>query len=440
MRQARQFNAAANSRINPMTHFSHKGGVLHAEDVSIPAIAAEIGTPFYCYSSAALTDRYTALDTALARAGLDDTQICYAVKANASLAVIATLAQAGAGADIVSEGELRRALAAGVAPDKILFSGVGKTEAEITAALDAGIAQFNVESVAELETLAALAQAHGTTAKVGLRVNPDIAAGGHEKISTGIAESKFGIAWDEATDTFARAAALDGIEARGLAVHIGSQISDLGLFRAAFSKIAELLATLRAAGHNVTHLDVGGGLGVAETPDAPPPDLDGYAAAIAETLGDSGCRIWLEPGRVIAAEAGILVASVIRSKRGQGKNFVVVDAAMTELIRPTLYDAHHPIRPVVERPDAPETLWDIVGPVCESGDFLGLAQPLPELESGDLLAIHAAGAYGAVLGSSYNSRRLAPEVLVEGARFALTRPRPDYAAQLAAERMPDWLT
>ena len=426
-----------------MDEFGYHDGALHAEQVSIEALAETVGTPFYCYSAATLRHHYHVLDTALADAGLAERLICYSVKANSNLAVIATLAQMGAGADIVSQGELRRALQAGVPPEKIVFSGVGKTAEEMRAALEAGILQFNVESLSEIDLLAETASALGKTAEIALRVNPDIEAGTHKKISTGTAETKFGIAWEEAEAGFVHARALDGVEAVGIDIHIGSQITDLTPFRRAFEKVGALLTALRADGHDIRRLDLGGGLGVpyareGDGDNALPPDPRAYAQLIAETLGASGCTITLEPGRLIAANAGILVTSVVRCKEGQAKNFMIVDAAMTELMRPTLYDAHHPIAPVLQDESATKN-WDVVGPVCETGDFLGLDRALPILQPGALLAIFAAGAYGAVLGSAYNTRLAAPEVLVDGDKWAVVRARPDYEALLAGETIPDWL-
>ena len=426
-----------------MDEFGYHDGALHAEQVSIEELAETVGTPFYCYSAATLRHHFHVLETALADAGLAERLICYSVKANSNLAVIATLAQMGAGADIVSQGELRRALQAGVPPEKIVFSGVGKTAEEMRAALEAGILQFNVESLSEIDLLAETASALGKTAEIALRVNPDIEAGTHKKISTGTAETKFGIAWEEAEAGFAHARALDGVEAVGIDIHIGSQITDLTPFRRAFEKVGALLTALRADGHDIRRLDLGGGLGVpyareGDGDNALPPDPRAYAQLIAETLGASGCTITLEPGRLIAANAGILVTSVVRCKEGQAKNFMIVDAAMTELMRPTLYDAHHPIAPVLQDESATKN-WDVVGPVCETGDFLGLDRALPILQPGALLAIFAAGAYGAVLGSAYNTRLAAPEVLVDGDKWAVVRARPDYEALLAGEAIPDWL-
>jgi len=426
-----------------MDEFTYRDGTLHAEQLPIAALAEAVGTPFYCYSAATLRRHYTVLDEALAEAGLSERLICYSVKANSNLAVIATLAQLGAGADIVSQGELRRALEAGVPAEKIVFSGVGKTAEEMRAALAVGILQFNVESLSEIDLLADTATAMGKTAHIALRVNPDIDAGTHEKISTGKAENKFGIAWEEARTAFAHAEALDGVTASGIDIHIGSQITELEPFRRAFEKIAGLLADLRADGHDIRRLDLGGGLGVPYGRDNDtPPDPSAYAQIIADTLGDSGCMIMLEPGRLIAANAGILVTSVIRTKQGQAKNFMIVDAAMTELMRPTLYGAHHHIAPIDEDTgahDAAIKQWDVVGPVCETGDYLGLDRNLPVLESGALLAIFAAGAYGAVLGSAYNTRLPAPEVLVDGEKWAIVRARPDYQSLLAGDAIPDWL-
>ena len=425
-----------------MDEFTYRDGTLHAEQLPIAALAEAVGTPFYCYSAATLRRHYTVLDEALAEAGLSERLICYSVKANSNLAVIATLAQLGAGADIVSQGELRRALEAGVPAEKIVFSGVGKTAEEMRAALAVGILQFNVESLSEIDLLADTATAMGKTAHIALRVNPDIDAGTHEKISTGKAENKFGIAWEEARTAFAHAEALDGVTASGIDIHIGSQITELEPFRRAFEKIAGLLADF-ADGHDIRRLDLGGGLGVPYGRDNDtPPDPSAYAQIIADTLGDSGCMIMLEPGRLIAANAGILVTSVIRTKQGQAKNFMIVDAAMTELMRPTLYGAHHHIAPIDEDTgahDAAIKQWDVVGPVCETGDYLGLDRDLPVLESGALLAIFAAGAYGAVLGSAYNTRLPAPEVLVDGEKWAIVRARPDYQSLLAGEAIPDWL-
>lgn len=419
-----------------MHHFNRREDRLFAENVDVTALAERIGTPFYCYSTATLRQHYTRLKDAFAQ---NEVTICYSVKANSNLGVIATLADLGSGADVVSEGELRRALLSGIPAEKIVFSGVGKTEAEMTYALNADIAQFNVESRAELEQLSEVATKQGKTARISLRVNPDIDAGTHEKISTGKAENKFGIAWDEAEASYAKAATLPGLEIVGIDIHIGSQITELTPFRNAFTKVADLLEKLTDAGHNIATLDLGGGLGIPYGPeDAPPPSPENYANLIDEIFGDSGCRIFLEPGRLIAGNAGILVTSVIRTKKGEAKNFIIVDAAMTELMRPTLYGAYHDIQPVITNGDV-QDVWDVVGPVCETGDFLGSERSLPEPQKGDLLAIFTCGAYGASLGSSYNTRLSAPEVLVDNEKFEIIRARPQYDDILALEKVPDWL-
>lgn len=422
-----------------MDHFHYRNGELYAEDVAISEIAAQVGTPFYCYSSATLTHHFCVLEKALKGAGFTAPLLCYSVKANSNIAVIATLARLGAGADIVSQGELERALRAGIAANRIVFSGVGKTESEMATALRAGILRFNVESLAEVKHLSEVATSLEITASIAFRVNPDIDAGTHEKISTGKAENKFGIAWQDAEQAYQIASQLPFIQCDGIDIHIGSQITNLAPFDRAFEKIADLLQRLRAQGHNISSLDLGGGLGVPyERDNQPPPAPDAYAAIIANRLGQSGCQIILEPGRVIAANAGILVSTLIREKRGQVKNFMILDAAMTELMRPTLYGAYHEIRPVVET-KAPSVTWDVVGPVCESGDFLGKDRSLPPLEPGSLMAIFTVGAYGAVQGSTYNTRPQAPEVLVDGGRFEVIRTRPSIDDLLRLEKIPSWL-
>ena len=419
-----------------MHHFNRREDRLFAENVDVTALAEHIGTPFYCYSTATLRQHYTQLKDAFAQ---NEVTICYSVKANSNLGVIATLADLGSGADVVSEGELRRALLSGIPPEKIVFSGVGKTEAEMSYALNANIAQFNVESRAELEQLSEVSANQGKTARISLRVNPDIDAGTHEKISTGKAENKFGIAWDEAEASYAKAATLPGLEIVGIDIHIGSQITELKPFRNAFTKVADLLEKLTDAGHNITTLDLGGGLGIPyRSEDAPPPSPEDYANLIDEIFGDSGCRIFLEPGRLIAGNAGILVTSVIRTKKGEAKNFIIVDAAMTELMRPTLYGAYHDIQAVITNENT-QDVWDVVGPVCETGDFLGSQRSLAEPQKGDLLAIFSCGAYGASLGSTYNTRLSAPEVLVDNEKFEIIRARPQYDDILALEKVPDWL-
>ena len=421
-----------------MNHFDYKDGVLHAEDVAIPAIAAAVGTPFYCYSTATLSRHYRVFSEAFADL---DALVCYAMKANSNQAVIRTLAKLGAGADVVSEGELRRALAAGIPPAKILFSGVGKTAAEMDFALAAGIHCFNVESEPELDMLSARAVAAGRTAPVSMRINPDVDARTHRKIATGRAENKFGIPWQHARDVYARAARLPGIEVVGIDMHIGSQITALQPFDDAFALLAELVAALRADGHSIEHVDLGGGLGIPYRVDNDPPPLpDAYAEIVRKRMTGLGVKVVFEPGRLIVGNAGILVAQVIYVKHGDAKNFIIVDAAMNDLIRPTLYDAFHDIRPVREAAaDAPRLTADVVGPVCETGDYLGHDRDLPVIEAGDLIAVGTAGAYGAVLAGTYNTRLLVPEVLVDGDRFHVVRPRPSYDDLIGLDRIPDWL-
>ena len=421
-----------------MNHFDYRDGVLHAEDVPVPAIAAAVGTPFYCYSTATLTRHYKVF--AQAFAGLDSL-VCYAMKANSNQAVLKTLAGLGAGADVVSEGELRRALAAGIPPEKILFSGVGKTAREMDFSLAAGIHCFNVESEPELEMLSARAVAAGRRAPVSLRINPDVDAKTHRKISTGKSENKFGIPWKQARHVYARVAGLPGVEAVGIDMHIGSQITELQPFDDAFALLAELVGTLQADGHAIEHVDVGGGLGIPyRTDNDPPPLPDAYAKIVHRRVGELGLKVIFEPGRLIAGNAGILVSEVIYLKEGDGRTFLIVDAAMNDLIRPTLYDAWHDIRPVVlPADDAPRVKVDVVGPVCETGDFLGHERDLPALGSGDLIAVSTAGAYGAVQAGTYNTRLLVPEVLVNGDRFHVVRPRPTYDEIIGLDSIPDWL-
>jgi diaminopimelate decarboxylase len=422
-----------------MHHFAYRGGVLHAEEVSLARLAAEVGTPFYCYATATLERHYRVLQQAFA--GLD-TLICYAIKANSNQAVIATLGQLGAGMDVVSEGELRRALAASVPSNRIIFAGVGKTRQEMAFALSQGIHGFNVESEPELEALSEVAAGLGGTARVALRVNPDVDARTHAKISTGKAENKFGVPYDDAPRLYAKAARLPGIEVAGVHMHIGSQITDLRPFRDAFTLMRDLAVELRGAGHRIGHLDIGGGLGVPyqSTGNDILPSPDAYAALVRETLGGLGLKVVLEPGRVIVANAGVLVSRVIYAKPGRDKTFTVVDAAMNDLIRPTLYEAEHEIWPVCEASaGAAPVLQDIVGPVCETGDYLALNRALPRLAAGDLVAIMSAGAYGAAMSSTYNSRLLAPEVLVKGDAWYVVRPRPTYADLIGLDRLPHWL-
>ncbi|MCR9221652.1 MAG: diaminopimelate decarboxylase [Alphaproteobacteria bacterium] len=422
-----------------MNHFDYRDGVLHAEDVPLARIAEEVGTPVYVYSTATLERHYRVFADAFAAHGLEAT-VCYAVKANSNLAVIRTLAQRGAGADVVSEGELRRALAAGVAPEKIVFSGVGKTAAEMAFAIETGIAQINVESLAELELLSQVSESLGAETRIAIRINPDVDAKTHAKISTGKKENKFGIDLVDARDAFAKAAALPGIDPVSIAVHIGSQLTELEPYRAAFERVAELTRTLRADGIAIAHLDLGGGLGIPYGAEEPPPP-DAYAAMVAETVGPLGCPIMLEPGRMIVGNAGVLLTRTLFVKPGREKTFLIVDAAMNDLIRPALYDGHHAIRPVREAAsDAPSVAYDVVGPVCETGDTFAVARPLPEMRAGDLAVFASAGAYGAVMASTYNSRPLVPEVLVKGERYAVVRPRQSYQDLLGLDRMADWLT
>ncbi len=421
-----------------MNHFEFRDGVLHAEDVAVTEIARAVGTPFYCYSTATLERHFNVFSRSFT--GLD-ALVCYAMKANSNQAVIATLAKLGAGADVVSEGEMRRALAAGVPAHKILFSGVGKTAREMDFALAAGILCFNVESEPELELLSQRAVAAGKVAPVSVRINPDVDARTHKKISTGNAENKFGIAWQRARAVYARAAELPGIRVTGIDMHIGSQITDLQPFDDAFALLADLVATLRGDGHNIEHVDFGGGLGVPYRVDnEPPPHPDAYADIIRRRAGHLGVKVMFEPGRLIVANAGILVSEVIYVKEGDARNFVIVDAAMNDLIRPTLYDAFHEIFPVVQKPiDAPRMVADIVGPVCETGDYLGLGRDLPRLAAGDLIAVGTAGAYGAVQAGTYNSRLLVPEVLVRGDTFHVVRRRQTYEDLIGLDSLPHWL-
>lgn len=420
-----------------MNHFQYRNGQLCAEEVPLARIAAQVGTPFYCYSTATLERHFNVFRQAL---GNLDATICFAIKANSNVAVIGTLAALGAGADVVSEGELRRALAAGVPASRIVFSGVGKTRGELAFALQAGILQINVESEPELEELNRVAQSLGRRAVIALRVNPDVDANTHEKITTGRKENKFGIEWTRAHRVFRRALELPGIEVAGVAVHIGSQLTELQPFRDAFRRVRDLVLMLRANGVPVSRIDLGGGLGVPydERNEIPPPPAE-YAAIIRDNLGDLGCSFVLEPGRVLVGNAGILVSRVVYVKDGATRTFVVCDAAMNDLMRPALYEAYHQILPVVEASPALERHpVDVVGPICESGDTFAKQRPLPPLENGDLIAFATAGAYGASMSSTYNSRPLVPEVMVKGDSFAVVRRRPTYEDMLALESMPDW--
>jgi diaminopimelate decarboxylase len=420
-----------------MHHFAYRAGVLHAEAVDLVDLAGKVGTPFYCYSVATIERHYQVFTHAFADVSA---LVCYAMKANSNQAVIKTLARLGAGADVVSEGELKRARAAGIPPHKIMFSGVGKTARELALAIDEGILCVNVESEPELELLSSIAQQKGRTAHVSLRVNPDIDARTHAKIATGKAENKFGIPISRAREVYARAAKLPGLQATGVDMHIGSQITDLAPFDDAFALLSEFVRTLRGDGHTISHVDLGGGLGIPYREDnEPPPHPDAYAAMVKRATRDLGCMLIFEPGRLIVGNAGILVTRVLYLKRGESRSFVIVDAAMNDLIRPTLYEAHHEIRPVREAdPRAPRIVADVVGPVCESGDFLALERDLPEPRLGDLLAVMSAGAYGAVQAGTYNTRPLVPEVLVREAEWALVRPRLEAEALIGLDRLPPW--
>jgi diaminopimelate decarboxylase len=420
-----------------MHHFAYHAGVLHAEDVSLDRIAAEVGTPFYCYSTATLTRHYKVFAGAFADVRA---LVCYAMKANSNQAVIATLARLGAGADVVSGGELARALAAGIAPDKIMFSGIGKTEHELAAAVDANILCVNVESEPELELLSAVAARKGRRAAISLRVNPDVDARTHAKIATGKAENKFGIPISRAREIYAHAAKLPGVRVTGVDMHIGSQITELQPFDDAFVLLSDFVRTLRADGHRIEHVDLGGGLGIPYRHDnEPPPDPAAYAEVVKRATRSLDCTLIFEPGRLIVGNAGIMVTRVLYVKRGDAKTFVIVDAAMNDLIRPTLYEAHHDIIAVREpTANAPRIVADVVGPVCESGDFLALDRALVEPEPGDLLAVLTAGAYGAVQAGTYNTRPLIPEIMVKGDRFAIVRPRVEVAELIGRDRIPDW--
>jgi diaminopimelate decarboxylase len=422
-----------------MSQFAYRDGALHAEDVPLARIADAVGTPFYCYSTAALVGQYGAFADAFRGA---DALICYALKANSNQAVVRTFAECGAGADVVSEGELRRALAAGVPADRIVFAGIGKTRDEMAVALEAGIFQFNVESEPELDALDEVARAKGRRAQVALRVNPDIDAGTHAKITTGTKENKFGVDIARAPEVFERARNRPGVQAVGVALHIGSQLTELAPFRAAFARMRDLVGRLRARGHDIERMDFGGGLGISHDGEVPPTIAD-YARLVREAGEGLRCRLIVEPGRVMVGNAGVLVTRIIYVKAGEARRFVIVDAAMNDLIRPTLYEAFHAIVPVtvpVAGAAADVTPADVVGPICESGDYFAQQRPLPPVGAGELLAIKSAGAYGAVMSSSYNSRLLIPEVLVNGGQFAVVRPRPRYEDLLGQDRLPPWLS
>ena len=421
-----------------LDHFLYKNGQLHAEDVALSDIARQVGTPFYCYSAATLTRHFQLFHEALSPL---PHLVCFAVKSNSNVAVLKLLGDLGAGMDVVSLGEYLRARAAGVPGERIVFSGVGKTPAEMRAALQGGIRQFNVESEPELETLSAVAASMGAVAPIALRVNPDVDAKTHEKISTGRKTDKFGIPLEQARALYARAAALPGLRIVGIDMHIGSQLTDLAPFEAAYTRMADLTRALRADGHSIERLDLGGGLGIPYTRsnEAPPLPTD-YGAMVKRVLGDLNCEIEIEPGRLISGNAGVLVSEVIYRKVTPDREFLILDAAMNDLVRPAMYSAHHDILPVIEPPPgAPQAPVDIVGPVCESGDTFARQRAMPRLAAGDLVAFRSAGAYGAVMASEYNSRPLVPEVLVKGDHVAVIRGRPTYEEMIGRDTIPDWL-
>ncbi len=421
-----------------MDHFLYRDGILHAEDVALPEIAAAVGTPFYVYSTATLTRHFQLFDAALE--GMDHL-VCYAMKANSNQAVLRLMASLGAGVDVVSGGEYRRAKAAGFPGERIVFSGVGKTRAEMRLALDGGIRQFNVESEPEMVALSEVAVALGVVAPITVRVNPDVDARTHEKIATGKSENKFGIPIARARDVYAMAAGLPGLEVIGIDVHIGSQLSDLEPFELAYAKVADLTRQLRADGHDIRRLDLGGGLGIPyeRSNKAPPLPLE-YGEVVRRTVGDLGCEIEIEPGRLIAGNAGLLVSEVIYVKSGEGREFLILDAAMNDLVRPAMYGAYHDIVPVIEaEPGVATQPFDIVGPVCESGDTFTKNRQMPPVAAGDLLAFRSAGAYGAVMASEYNTRPLIPEVLVHEHQFAVIRARPTFDEMINRDTIPEWL-
>ena len=421
-----------------MDYFLYKNGNLHAEDVALDKIAAEVGTPFYCYSSATLTRHYNLFTEALSPL---PHQVFFAIKSLSNLAVLKLLGDLGAGMDVVSGGEYRRAKAAGVPGERIVFSGVGKTREEMHLALTGGIRQFNVESEPEMRALSEVASALGLEAPIAIRVNPDVDAQTHAKISTGKSENKFGIPISRAREVYAEAARLPGLRVVGIDVHIGSQLTELAPFEQAFGKVAELTEALRADGHKIERLDLGGGLGIpySRSNEVPPLPLD-YGAMVKRTLGHLGCEIEVEPGRLISGNSGILVSQVIYVKNGEGRDFLIVDAAMNDLVRPSMYDAHHDIVPLVEpEPGQLPQSFDVVGPVCETGDTFARGRSLPALAEGDLIAFRSAGAYGAVMASEYNSRPLVPEVLVQGDQFAVIRRRPSFDEMLNRDSLPSWL-
>jgi len=419
-----------------MDHFNYRGDELFAEDCNLHDIAAEVGTPFYCYSTATLKRHYSAMQDAVKNIDCD---IFYAIKANSNIAVIATLASFGAGADVVSGGEFKRALKAGVKPSRMVFSGVGKTADEMKLVLGAGIYQINVESLPELELLSSVANELGVVADISLRVNPDVDAKTHEKITTGKAENKFGIDLDLARDIYGKASKMNGISIKGVALHIGSQLLELEPYREAYLRIADFIKQLRGDGHTVERLDLGGGLGIPYSVEKAPSPQE-FGAVIEQTVGGLGCHLAIEPGRVMVGNAGVMVTQVIYMKQGTKRRFAIVDGAMNDLIRPTLYNAYHDIVPL-KKPNSDNAgeAVDVVGPICESGDYLGKARKLGDLTAGDFLAVRTAGAYGAVMVSGYNSRPLAPEVLVDGHKFQVVRKRVEIADMLDLETIPDWI-
>ena len=421
-----------------MDHFLYRGGVLHAEDVSLPEVAAQVGTPFYVYSTATLTRHFTLFDDALS--GMDHL-VCFAMKSNSNLAVLKLMCELGAGVDVVSIGEYLKAKAAGFPGERIVFSGVGKTREEMRIALTGGIRQFNVESEPELDALNEVAVSLGLQAPIALRVNPDVDAKTHAKIATGKSENKFGIPIATCREVYARAGQMAGIEVIGIDVHIGSQLTQLEPFEQAFHKVAELTEALRADGHNIRRLDLGGGLGIPyERTNAAPPLPVEYGDVIRRTVGHLGCEIEIEPGRLISGNAGLLVSSVVYLKHGAGRDFLILDAAMNDLVRPSMYEAYHDIVPVLEPAAGSEQApVDIVGPVCETGDTFAKARNMPVLGEGDLVAFRSAGAYGAVMASEYNSRPLIPEVLVKGDQFAVIRARPSFDEMINRDTIPVWL-
>lgn len=421
-----------------MDHFIYRNGILHAEDVAITEIAAAVGTPFYVYSQATLTRHFRVFDEALN--GMNHL-ICYAMKANSNIAILKILGDLGAGMDVVSGGEYLRAKAAGISGDKIVFSGVGKTREEMALAIKNGIRQFNVESEAELKVLNEVALSLGAIAPITLRVNPDVDAKTHAKIATGKSENKFGIPISKAQEVYSIAASMEAIDVVGIDVHIGSQLTDLEPFRLAYKKVAELTKVLRQDGHNIRRLDLGGGLGIPyESSNQSPPLPEDYAKVIHETVGDLDCEIEIEPGRLLTGNAGLMVSSVIYNKSGEGRDFMIVDAAMNDLIRPAMYEAYHEIIPVIESTENSETQdYDIVGPVCETGDTFANKRALTPVADGEMVAFRSAGAYGAVMASEYNTRPLIPEILVHGDQFSIIRDRPSIEAIIKRDIIPDWL-